>query len=269
MLLFKSPNAIVKEIHNAFDSAEDRLLLEAKKIISDFSSVVYDKAERLEKVGFVNSEVVMKDKFLKQTLVHSKEQANLIEYYKVKYPFQKFITEGEFDKICHKYNLIYSSVSNYIKDVPLKNLKDIETAKLLGEEDTCSENSIFRYNDSFTDNATQEQKSILKKGIIIPDDIAWEGNNSICRKHFHINYNICGYSSIGRTITKLNREGLFIAAPKSHFNLQGLTKKGFGFFEMTEIKDPIVFRYVKGGIQIITKWGLEGQDENLFNETNN
>jgi len=28
-------------------------------------------------------------------------------------------------------------------------------------------------------------------------------------------------------------------------------------------KDPIVFRHVKRGIQVITKWGLEADDEAL------
>lgn len=61
----------------------------------------------------------------------------------------------------------------------------------------------------------------------------------------------------------ISKSGLFIAAPKSDFNLEGLSKKGKGYFNVFEIKDPIVFRYVRGGIQVITKWGLEADDDAL------
>ena len=64
-----------------------------------------------------------------------------------------------------------------------------------------------------------------------------------------------------------DRSGYFIAAPKEHFDLNGLTKneQNKGFYKRTSVvyKDPIVFRYVKGGIQVISKWGLEGNDEAL------
>jgi hypothetical protein len=59
---------------------------------------------------------------------------------------------------------------------------------------------------------------------------------------------------------------LFIAADKALFNLKGLekSKNGFGFFKKhIPNPDPIVFRYVKGGILIISKWGLEANDPEL------
>ena len=61
---------------------------------------------------------------------------------------------------------------------------------------------------------------------------------------------------------------MFITAPKSHFDLKDLKSKGLGFFDITitEVKDPIVFRYVKGGIQVLSKWGLEASDATLQNE---
>jgi hypothetical protein len=66
--------------------------------------------------------------------------------------------------------------------------------------------------------------------------------------------------------TTYDRTGLFIAAPKEHFDLSGLTfDKNKGFYEakVRVIKDPIVFRYVKGGIQVLSKWGLEAEDPAL------
>jgi hypothetical protein len=66
--------------------------------------------------------------------------------------------------------------------------------------------------------------------------------------------------------TTYDRTGLFIAAPKEHFDLSELTfdeKKGFYEAKVRVIKDPIVFRYVKGGIQVLSKWGLEAEDPAL------
>jgi hypothetical protein len=75
-----------------------------------------------------------------------------------------------------------------------------------------------------------------------------------------------------KTVTKLGvekRESLFISADKSMFNLQGLESSNlFGFFSSKNrveyiVADPIVFRHVRGGVLIITKWGLEADDEML------
>jgi len=71
---------------------------------------------------------------------------------------------------------------------------------------------------------------------------------------------------------RINKSGLFICAPPSHFDLKTLSKEGeLGYFkvEKWEINDPIVFRYCKGGVQVISKWGLEASDEALVNEINN
>lgn len=70
-----------------------------------------------------------------------------------------------------------------------------------------------------------------------------------------------------------DQQGLFIAAPESHFDLKGLKKKGkLGFFKVTmktEPDDPIVFRYVRGGIQVLSKWGEEANDPMLANPIDN
>jgi len=80
----------------------------------------------------------------------------------------------------------------------------------------------------------------------------------------------------GRVRTETTvKEGLFIAAPESEFNLEGLTKdkKGLkGYFkQLIEEKpdDPIVFRYVFGGIQVLSKWGPEAADPELLNPLDN
>jgi hypothetical protein len=53
---------------------------------------------------------------------------------------------------------------------------------------------------------------------------------------------------------------LYIAASKSMFTgLDKMEKRGYEYI----VKDPIVFRYVEGGLLIISKWGLEANDPEL------
>jgi hypothetical protein len=108
-------------------------------------------------------------------------------------------------------------------------------------------------------------KEIVDKcieGIEVEDSIyIW--NNDEINNYFKLPENTYYYKyhTTVRTIIRTNKKGLFIAAPKSHFNLEGLNKKSkFGFFNVTvtEVKDPVVFEYCKNDIvRIVTKWGTE------------
>lgn len=278
---------LIDQIHNEFDTAQDRLLQQANEILNkpvDMKETAIESiGERLKKVGFVNVPTAKKSEEIKtkknatiKQLVETREQAELIEYYKRSYPFLKFLTESELDRICEKYNLVYAPAANYIEEVPEKNLRDIETAQELKEVDLCPiQHKLIGGNDFM-----EFLKSIGKT-----DNIFYEGeDNDLCKKFApnRADRNYWGFNSntwtfviwdeIGRrgnyifeSVERFSKEGLFIAAPSSHFETKNLTKKGFGFFNITrtEVKDPIVFRYVKGGIQVITKWGLEASDPAL------
>lgn len=268
----KTDAQLVEEIHNEFDAAQDRLLQQAKAIIESNNSLS-NKAERLKNIGFTASELVLENENKKSILVKNREQANLIEYYKMHYPFQKFLTEGELNRICNKYNLIYAPISAYKKDVPDKNITEIEKAKPL--ENTLAPEDVLKCKLNFhtwlvpTGGDFLHIWSIWR--YVLPSVI--DGNysseykvNAILNNKYNtgIQYLVTDIENI-----KFNRQGLFIAAPKSHFNKKGLMKNGeLGMFNysITVPKDPIVFRYCKGGIQVLSKWGLEASDEGLINE---
>lgn len=131
----KSSVQIIEEIHNEFDTAQDRLLSEAKSILDNVVLSEVEKMEstahRLKSLGFIKTALVKKADEITSKLVKSKEEASLIMYYKQTYPFLKFLTESELDRICKKWNLVYNSVRTYIKDVPEKNLKEIELSQPL------------------------------------------------------------------------------------------------------------------------------------------
>lgn len=258
----KKEKEIIQEIHDSFDNAQDELLKQATYIIEQHKPKSSDKAERLEKLGFVNSETVIKNLANKEVLISSKKDADLVNYYKTSYPFLKFLKEEQLDAICKKYNLIYAPVGRYKKDVPEKNVTEIENAQSILKQD-CLPKSIRIMGYKFNSDKTRFERFLndYPNGLISLKKLQeWHPNIStaiFCK----YNFNITKFQEIDKT-------GLFIAAPKSHFNLKGLKNKAFGFFNMTitEVKDPIVFRYVKGGIQVLSKWGLEANDEMLQNE---
>lgn len=268
---FKSSNEIVAEIHNEFDTAQDRLLQEAKNILS--TTLENEIADFHEKLGFVNSETVITNKSNKRIIVESKKQAEIIEYYKTFYPFQKFITEKELDRICEKYGLIYAPVSNYKKDVPTKNLLEIRNCHELKSVDLPKDNeySILDYDGSSLNIGSKEALKIGLPSIINKHFDSWvDADIYLKSKYPQVSGRMYIVNSV-KNITE-RKNGLFIAAPKSHFNLKDLKKSGlFGFLNVTitEVKDPIVFRYCRGGIQIISKWGLEASDEIVVNQKMN
>ena len=109
----------VEKIHNEVDSAQMRLLDACKKVVTQIEekeNIVseIDKAQRLKKIGFKNSISVTKAESALDVLTLNKTQIEHLEYLINKYPFHKFITVDELNKICKKYKLIYAPVDTYI-----------------------------------------------------------------------------------------------------------------------------------------------------------
>jgi len=270
---------LIEQIHQEFDTAQDRLLDEAKKILSGISveAHVIETTKRLKLFGFINTPIVKKGDEMIQKAEMSKKEAELIEYYSKNYPFLKFLTEAELDRICTKYGLMYAPVSRYQKDVPIKNIEEIERAQPLESRDELDNIKWIKIDEFWDGN--KELKTWLKgKGGKIPYKGKRSRGQDPAESMVHQAILDMGYQGgFGRwifktaTIHEEQREGLFIAAPKSHFDLKGLIKNGLGFFSIkkTQIKDPIVFRYVQGGVQVITKWGLEAEDPSLVLPINN
>lgn len=287
--LSKSENDIIQEIHDSFDNAQDELLEQANEIISRFNPDYGEKALRLKNLGFTSTREVVNYEGKNKDLVSSKKDADLVNYYKASYPFLKFLKEEQLDAICKKYNLIYAPVSRYKEEVPVKNLTEIENAQPLKNCDVVKSNDIYHFK-----NIHSHKKKLFNsvKNLIGGETLNEIQIEHILNKHLDPRYHskqelfyyISSYAKDEKgsrlfpdcvfsdcTITKVNKEGLFIAAPKSHFDLKGLNNKALGFFNITitEVKDPIVFRYVKGGIQVLSKWGLEANDPELAVGINN
>lgn len=297
----------VEQIHAEFDSGQERILAECDKVLSELKipteTRLESKAKMLEELGFTNSEPVEQAKSLKETKLKIKEQINItaqqaesIRYFKNKYPLDKFITVDELERICNKYNLIHAPVSNYIKDIPEKNVLEMKNRKILDDNDTL--NDLFYIEsvigeedfkklleflgkkDPFLTNEDVIRCHKLHRMMTFDSDFIlkrWIFGENDDHMVFYDTKRVLGLNFSIRSYSKVNRSGLFIAAPKSHFNLEGLSKKTkYGFFSITvhEVKDPVVFEYCKNNvIRIITKWGTEDDqsylDPSLVNETLN
>jgi hypothetical protein len=196
-------------------------------------------------------------------LKKAKEEFDQILYYRNKYPFLKFITDDQLNGICRKYNLVYSQVSNYIGEVPDKNLKEIEDARI-DKWDFVEETYIVRMKDD-----QMIKTRVIGRGRYLAENRGVYPFSGLAEES-GFKY---PYSYTDKRCTEDDsKKGLFIAADKSLFKLKGLekSKSGFGFFNKLKTKevvyinpDPIVFRYVKGGVLVISKWGEEANDPTL------
>lgn len=283
--------SIVEMIHKEFDDAEDVLLQQADALFNELdlklaSNPIINakkKAERLEKLGFNNSSFVktVKEKIeetmeQQRILVSSKEQAALIREYKQEYPLLKFLTEKELIRICNKYSLIYAPVTHYTGDVPEKNLLEIEQAKELNKKH-IHETLFEMYNMSIYSENTDLINFLKDKPSIkfTEGDVgSYYGMNE---RAFEEVIRFAGFKGKQQDkywyrevkVKSDTKQGLFIAAPKAEFDLTGLTKideLSYASVTTQTFHDPIVFRWCKGGLQVLTKWGLEASDEKLVNE---
>lgn len=286
--------ATVEEIHAEFDSAESRILDQCDTILAELQipteTQIEKKAKLLQQLGFENSETVKQASVLKErtreieTKINlTKQQADLIRSYKVKYPLEKFITIEELERICNKYNLIHAPVKNYIKDIPEKNVLEMTNCKKLAEYDK-KEKSILITNFEFWKDASQEYQNFIKNNVLNKEFIINSGTleHESYFSEFITKLGFIGNKGSEYWFRKINgnsidKSGLFIAAPSSHFNLDGLDKKSqYGYFnvEKYEVKDPVVFEYCKNNIcRIVTKWGSDTDlaylDPLLTNEIEN
>jgi hypothetical protein len=292
---------LIDEIHNEFDTAPQRILEQALEIINRESDVkieletnIVGKALRLKSLGFEKNALVYNLTHTEREIKKSEsvidmntEMAHRVKYYTSTYPFLKFLPESELDRICDKYGLVYAPVKHYKMPVPEKNLHEIENAQPLKFAD--EQRDLVTYQ--FVNQYSVKQEDFNKVAKLFGGDtfnteqlerIHIEYFGEIIKHRLSDTFWYYGYFASQGKIknpvireafiadaieTTYDRTGLFIAAPKEHFDLTDLTfdeNKGYYHAKTVRIiKDPIVFRYVKGGIQVLSKWGLEAEDPAL------
>lgn len=282
----QSEEELIEEMHNEFETAPDRLLQQALNIMNiaegekvSTEEEILTKARKLYKLGFVNTELVNKmteitkrnktqDRIIKKEL----ELAKTIKKYSEIYPKCKFLTIEELNRICKKYGLVYAQVQHYTKTVPDENLKEIE------------ENNPYLGDWAkplVTHHVHWTLKNKTSDGFLTSSDTKDWANPIIVEHEQERRYDSWDVERLLRQTYRpdkmlevksdkchvdiVDKSGLFIAAPKKHFNTDNLSFDGaHGLFSLKRKKviktDPVVFKFVKDGVLIITKWGLVGDD---------
>jgi hypothetical protein len=215
----------VKQIHSEFKKASDLLYRETAEMHT-VDLAKFEKAKRLKALGFTSSSECVE--------IPGKDE--LPVYYREKYPFLKFITEEQLESICEKYGLIYAMSWLYIGEIPEKNLREIENAQPLDSGDR------FEWSIQLMDAC--EEEAAKSSGYTDSPNI----HRIACE--------------LFRMRVKSRADNLWVAANKELFDLKRM--ENIPDTHGSEVKDPIVFRYCRGGILIISKWGDEANDTELI-----
>lgn len=259
----KATNEIIDEIHHTFYTEVDKLL-EESKIFREISidEKLKENGDFLSQIGFNNSKVC--NEYFKQVREESQvneennNKKNLydsINYFSIKYPQYKYITKESIKKICEKYGLVYSSVSDYVGDIPQKNIEDMKKFNIR-DEDCCYTVRESRISMNGSIKFRQVSHSEYEKH--------WKSKHGTFQEAYH-------GSSHKISVMAMKTDWL-IAANIKDFNLQN--KKLIEFrLKTIEIPDPVVFQPVmhKGlvGYLIVTAWGQEATDELIVNNKMN
>lgn len=122
-------NSIIEKIHHEASTAEQKLLIEADRILKKASNKEdVERINKLQTLGFYQ---------FKDAVEMSPEQVRKIEYlkkliqtYQIKAPTAKFMTDEAVHELCEKYGLIQAPVSCYIDRIPERNQKEIVDFKI-------------------------------------------------------------------------------------------------------------------------------------------
>lgn len=221
---------VIQEIHTAFDVAEDLLLKEAEET-TDANRVTEDERAHVRKM-------------VKLGFVNAEG---------VQEASQKMKTAIKNKKAAERI-LYYKRTYPFLKFLTVDKLNEI-----------CEKyNLIHAPVGNYIGKVPKKNLKEIAEAQELKAEDALDNDVTTTRQG--------GRGGVIETTTTVHA-GLFIAAPEKDFNLDGLTKKGIrGYFKtITEkrVDDPIVFRYVADGIQVLSKWGLEANDEALANPLDN
>lgn len=253
----------VLEIHHEFEIASEKLLETAYSIINSQPTVNISKVERLKQFGFNQVKEVQESVEVIEATKLSKEQIELVQYYKQNYPFNKFITEPQVKEICHKYNLVCGDVNRFRGFVPEVNINDIERFKLKDKDIIVQGECWGKRSERYTHSISLFQyNELLSKKLIRGDG---EGN-------LEMDDNWCHGKEINidsEYFDRIHKPKLQICAPVKDMDISGLELREGYKLEKKFIPDPIVLQPVNGGYLIITAWGDEASDSLVVNENFN
>lgn len=284
-----------KDIHAEFYSAEEKLLQEAKAVLEDHAGRKAQIADRISRLGFRSARPVKSSAEFASKRADAADLAHHIEYYRERYPLNKFITEAEVQRICKKYGLLLGEAANYTGDIPEKNLENIERFVLRKKDyhqsisystgDWRMPSSLSGWHTFMTTPHTFMTTPNASPGVgfdgMIPA-ILTTGTGTVSQIYWEsfkqIGPGIAGYDPVKiddyvqdkpkkktSKVPKLQKPPFKICAPERDFHTSGyVVKEGYIL-----VYDPVVLQPVKKGYLIVDAWGEEASDELVMNPVKN
>lgn len=265
---------VVEDIHNEFFTAGDNILQEATCLLKELETKDLAKGKRLAALGFGKTREAVVAVETENKLATTKEIADLVMYYRINYPNNKFITEEQVKAICEKYGLVCGETNMYKGFVPESKLSLIEKFKLKKQDESQYWFEITESNNG--DNVKLPLSFISDKDLSERGINYFDGRNNL--NYFYIK-GVFGDSDLckpevcelfnGLQFVKATMvdKSLRICAPLKDMEIpQGKEVKGY---KIQDIPDPVVLQPVRGGYLIVCAWGDEASDEIVVNEINN
>ena len=259
---------IVQEIHKEFHTMGDVLLKEAHDILNSIQIKDKEKSSLLISMGFTNTPEAKEYIENQERERKSLELATLIEYYRQRYPFNKFITEDAVKQICEKYSLICGEISQYKGFVPKEKLLKISNFKLnevdkplFYIQERSGELVVPKFNPIKTISARFNREGEAYKHIC--DYNRQNPNHNLYISIFYDNYQ--GHSEFSTIILK---ELTFkICAPLKDMDMTEHHVDGYKLLKHNP--DPVVLQPIQGGYLIVCAWGDEASDSIVVNSIEN
>lgn len=243
----KTTQQIIEEIHETFYSESERLLNDAKDVLSKSQPNYVEQGKRLSALGFNKSKQSnLADPVVSQ-LNNSTYIQGAINYFSLKYPHYRLITESSIKKICNKYGLIYGEHSDFMGYIPEKNIEEIESFKV----DDCD--LIWIKSDG-------SYRSEGYPTIFDPIFLKHLGSDNRNKKGDYF----------------YKDTSFMIAAPIMDFDTKNMKVENFKL--VSNLPDPVVFKRVVYGKElyyterlylIVTAWGIEESDPLVLNQNKN
>lgn len=254
-------NVKVEDIHNEFFLAHETLLKEAEEIINAKENEEHLLYAKLHRLGFRSNQKAHKGWYVESEIKQQKNLHEKILYYKQKYPLHKFITEVKVREICEKYNILVGNTSDFIGEIPKKNLLEILNFKI-GKEDVIMATISMGYQI-----ATKLSQSDVEKSVIESTSLN-EVNKNFILESFKENIVpfMPDFSVKGVPLNNFLFPQMKICAPLKDFNMVNKQVMGYKIVDIP-VNDPIVLYPVDMGFLVVSAWGDEAKE--VVNEINN
>lgn len=268
----------VEAIHNEFFTAGDNILQEATCLLKQLEEKDLAKGKRLAALGFNKTREAVVAIETENKLATTKGIADLVMYYRINYPNNKFITEEQVKQICEKYGLVCGETSMYKGFVPENKLFLIEQFKLKKQDVPYAIITDSWHGDEVVGFLKEEDIiSNYGKRCILGNTHFYVVSGTECRnedvrnadKYRYLGEGLSGMYEQERylKVTAATQLTMKICAPLKDMEIPS-THKVNGY-KVQHIPDPVVLQPVNGGYLIVCAWGDEASDEIVVNQDMN